>query len=87
VLIKVNSQKFIVRAEYVMLYFIVDFKRIISIAAAQCIWFGSRILRMNEERSPKKILNTKVNIKCPRGRPRLRLEQVIKLVTQKERKQ
>jgi hypothetical protein len=32
-------------------------------------WYG-HILRLNEERHPKKVLNIKLNEKCPRGWPR-----------------
>jgi hypothetical protein len=47
-------------------------------------WYA-HILRVNEDRIPKTVLNTKVKGKCPRGTSRSRWEQQVrKYVTQRE---
>jgi hypothetical protein len=40
-------------------------------------WYG-HVLRMNEQRIPKKVFNMKVKGKYPNGRPRLRWEQQVR---------
>jgi hypothetical protein len=40
------------------------------------------ILRKNEERIQNKVLKTKIILKCPKGKPRSRQEQVRKYITQ-----